>query len=55
MVYQNIDARKLSSEKQQELIQKYVNSGWIFTGNWNLSIHQWLSFTWPHENDPPEM
>lgn len=55
MMVKNVDVRKLSDEQKTELIKKYSNSGWVFNGDWNMSVHQWLSFTWPYDSEPEEI
>lgn len=51
----NIDIHKLNAEEIDNLIERYTQTGWIYNQSWNLSTHQWVSFTWPNEEEPPEM
>lgn len=55
MNIKNVDVHNLSSEEKTALIEKYTNAGWTYNGSWDLSIHQWLSFTWSHDFEPPEI
>lgn len=55
MEVRNIDVRKLSDEEKVALVKKYVDAGWQTNSEWRLSVHQWLSFTWPHDGKPPEI
>lgn len=55
MEVRNIDVQKLTLNEQAAIVKKYKEAGWQLNGQWELSIHQWLSFTWPKDEEPPEM
>ena len=55
MTVKNLDVHKLSSEEKANLIKKYTSAGWEYNGGWDLSVHKWLSFTWSHDLEPPEI
>lgn len=51
----NVDVHKMTSEEKAALIKEYTGAGWIYNGSWDLSIHQWLSFIWPNDDEPKEV
>lgn len=52
---EQLDVRKMTDAQKADVIRRYTSAGWTFNGGWDLSIHQWLSFTWPFETPPPKM
>lgn len=55
MEKRSIDVHKLTDGQISELIEKYTKAGWELQGAWDLSVHQWITFVWTKDGEPPKV
>lgn len=51
----NIDIHKMDKTQIEKIVEKYTSKGWKLVNEWELSVHQWITFAWTDEDEPPEV